>query len=79
MFDIVEPDGIFDFGLDYTTCGICRLYADEGHPELTPYLYRLDYPMAEMMGLRLTRTKTIGGGDDRCDFRYSAKTTEDRK
>lgn len=79
VFDIVEPDGTFDFGLDYTACGICRLCADEGHPELMPYLCRLDYPMAEMMGLRLTRTKTIGGGDDRCDFRYSAKTTEDRK
>lgn len=79
VYDIVEPDGTFEFGLDYTACGICRLCADEGCPELTPYLCRLDFPMAQMMGLRLARTKTIGGGDGVCDFRYSAGAAEGRR
>ncbi|WP_283171067.1 L-2-amino-thiazoline-4-carboxylic acid hydrolase [Curtanaerobium respiraculi] len=74
VYDIVEPDGTFAYGLDYTACGICLLCQDEGVPELTPYLCRLDFPMAEMMGVRLTRTKTIGGGDDVCDFRYSLQS-----
>ncbi len=34
--------------------------------------------MAQMMGLRLARTMTIGGGNEVCDFRCSAGTAKGR-
>jgi hypothetical protein len=32
----------------------------------------LDYPLAEMLDLRLVRTQTLAKGDKRCDFRWLA-------
>ena len=32
-----------------------------------------DYKMADMMGLKLVRTKTLAENGDMCDFRYSHK------
>lgn len=55
---------------DFTECGLCKLCRDEGCVELIQYLCRLDFMMAEIMGLRLERSSTLAGGDTKCDFRY---------
>lgn len=55
---------------DFTECGICKLCHDEGCFELAHYLCKLDFMMAEVMGLRLERTSTLANGDAKCDFRY---------
>lgn len=55
---------------DFTECGICKLCRDEGCFEFAHYLCKLDFMMAEIMGLRLERTSTLAGGDAKCDFRY---------
>ena len=62
VVDIIEgtPQDDFELGYDYHTCGICNLC-------------RMDYVLADMMQMKLTRTKTIAEGADLCDFRYSRK------
>lgn len=70
----VLPGGkTFDLGYDYLECGICKLCRDEGCPELARYLCRMDFVLAELMGMEFMRTTTIAEGGERCDFRYRRK------
>jgi hypothetical protein len=74
VFEIVDGDGQeFDFGVDYTECGIVKYFAREGAPELAPYGCWIDDPMSAAMGVRLDRTETIAQGGQRCDFRFSRR------
>jgi hypothetical protein len=74
VFEIVDGDGQeFDFGVDYTECGIVKYFAREGASELVPYGCWIDYPMSAAMGVRLDRTETIAQGGQRCDFRFSRR------
>lgn len=71
VFEIVEGDGAnFQFGVDYTECGIVKYLTRQGAAELAPYLCWLDYPMCEAMRVNLVRTETIAHGSDRCNFRF---------
>lgn len=76
VVDIIEggPQDDFVMGYDYHTCGICNLCRDEGCFELAKYLCRMDYVLADMMGMKLTRTQTLAEGGKYCDFRYGRKT-----
>jgi hypothetical protein len=72
VFDVLVGDGkSFEFGVDYTECGIVKYLTREGAPELAPYLCWLDYPMCKSMRVRLVRTETIAQGCERCNFRFS--------
>ena len=72
VFKIVEGDGqTFEFGVDYTECGIVKYLAREGAPGLAAYLCWLDYPMCKAMHVNLVRTETIAQGCERCNFRFS--------
>lgn len=79
VLDVLEGNGDFDLGYDYLECGVCKLCRDEGCPELAEYLCRLDFVMADMMGMDLKRTTTLVEGGKRCDFRYSRKGETERK
>lgn len=76
VVDIIEggPQDDFVLGYDYHICGICNLCRDEGCFELAKYLCRMDYVLADMMGMKLTRTQTLAEGGKYCDFRYGRKT-----
>ncbi len=65
----------FDFGVDWTACGVVAFLHAQGADELTPYLCHLDYVFAEAAGAQLTRTKTLAWGCDRCDFRWTVPGT----
>ena len=73
VLDVLPGNGEYDLGYDYHECGIVKLCRDEGCPELATYLCRLDYLMADIMGLELKRTGTLADGYDKCDFRYIRK------
>ncbi len=74
IFDVVEGDGKdFEFGVDYTECGIVKYLAEQGAPELAPYLCWLDYPMCKAMQVKLVRTETIAQGCERCNFRFTGR------
>ncbi len=70
-FDFIEGGyGSFDFGFDYHECGICKFYNSMGYGKYVPYLCLTDYAQFSALGIRMERTKTIGGGNDVCDFRF---------
>lgn len=73
VVDVLGKTDDYELGYDYHECGICKLCKDEGCFELAQYLCRLDFVLADMMGMKLERTKTIAAGGDFCDFRYSRK------
>jgi hypothetical protein len=70
--EVIDGEGQpFDFGIDYTECGVEKFMRAQGAEDLTPYLCALDYVAAEAAGEGLTRTKTLSWGCDRCDFRFT--------
>ncbi len=72
VFEVVEGDGeTFQFGMDYTECGIVKYLTQQGAPELAPYLCWMDYPMCTAMRVKLVRAQTIAQGGERCNFRFS--------
>lgn len=73
VVDILTRCNDFDLGYNYTECGICKICRDEGCFELAKYLCRLDFMIADLMNVKLVRTKTLANGDEMCDFRYSMK------
>jgi hypothetical protein len=73
VFTFVEGDGeAFDYGLDFTECGICKLYHAQGADELTPYMCLSDYVIGKAFDRGFVRHKTLAEGADVCDFRYKA-------
>jgi hypothetical protein len=71
VFTFVEGDGEeFDYGLDFTECGICKLYHAQDADELTPYLCLMDDAVSKAFNRGLVRHKTLAEGADVCDFRY---------
>jgi len=66
-------DDSFYFGQDVLECAICKFYKKQGAEKYVPYICLGDYPMFKRMGVMLYRTKTLGNGDDMCDFRVEKK------
>lgn len=54
--------------ITYTKCAICSMARREGCFHLMPHLCKTDFAQQKLMGNTLIRTKTIGNGDDICDF-----------
>jgi hypothetical protein len=70
-FAVVEGDGqTFDFGVDYTECGIVKFFAAQKAQELTPYICLGDFPISRAMRTGLVRTTTLARGGAVCDFRF---------
>jgi hypothetical protein len=63
-------DKEFDYGLDVTECGICKLYTSHGADKLSRYMCLSDYVVSKAFGRGLVRYKTIAEGADKCDFRF---------
>jgi hypothetical protein len=67
----IERDGEnFDYGLDITECGICKLYSAQGADRLARYMCLSDYVVSKAFNRGLVRYKTIAEGAEKCDFRY---------
>ncbi|WP_350454405.1 L-2-amino-thiazoline-4-carboxylic acid hydrolase [Slackia heliotrinireducens] len=75
-------DWVFDFSYDLSVpeyfvthreCGICKIAQQENMTFLTPHMCVMDYPTIEYKGGHLIRTKTLGQGDDYCDFHVVRK------
>ncbi len=71
VYDYVPGDGeTFDYGVDYVECGTVKFLAEQGAPELAPYICPADILYSEALGWGLQRTTTLAGGAERCDFRF---------
>lgn len=69
----VEGDGVnFDFGVDYTECGVVKFFKANGAFDLAKYMCLGDFPISRSLGTGLVRTTTIGSGGPKCDFRFKA-------
>ena len=70
----IQGDGKnFDYGLDITECGICKLYSVHGAAKLARYMCLSDYVISTILVLREmegNRYETIAEGGGKCDFRY---------
>ena len=62
-----------EYCITHKQCGICKLCAQEGCADITRYLCAMDYYTFEMQGAVLDRTKTLGYGDDECNFHLMSK------
>jgi hypothetical protein len=67
----IEGDGkTFDYGLDITECGICKLYSAHGVEKLSRYMCLSDYVISKAFDRGLVRYHTIAEGAEKCDFRF---------
>lgn len=59
-------------GFDVVHCPVAAFFRAHHASELGVRTWcMLDYPLAEMIDLHLTRTQTLAGGDSLCDFRWT--------
>lgn len=65
-FENVE--GKEEYYITHKQCGICKLTKQENCEEITKYLCAMDYYTFELQGAVLDRTKTLGYGDEECNF-----------
>ena len=71
VFNFIEGDGTeFDYGVDYTECGVCKFLEAVGALELAPYICNIDIINSDKYGWGLKRTMTIAEGYPTCDFRF---------
>ncbi len=71
VYEVVDGDGKdFDYGVNYTECGVCKFYHAQGADDLTPYVCLLDYPASQAMGTGMARTATLAEGAAMCDLRF---------
>ena len=64
--------------ITYTKCAICNMARREGCFHLMKALCTTDFAQQELMGNILIRTKTIGNGDEICDFHIIGQKKEAR-
>lgn len=60
----------FDFGYDYSECGVVKYLRAQGVAELAPFVCLNDFSKSAALGTGLERHKTLAQGDDHCDFRF---------
>ncbi len=70
-FEVVP--GKEEYYVTHKECGICKLTKQEHCEDITKYLCMIDYYTFEMQGVVLDRTKTLGYGDDECNFHLMSK------
>jgi hypothetical protein len=66
----MEGTADFDFGVDYTECGLVKFYKAQKATELAPYLCLGDFPQSQLLKTGLVRTTTLARGGPCCDFRF---------
>lgn len=79
VFKFVESDGkTFNYGFNYTECGIHKLFKNLGAEKYTPFICLGDFADGNMSGFGLMRTQTLGNGASLCDHRYVKNATTKR-
>ena len=66
-----------EYYVTHRQCGICKLTGQEGCEEIAKHLCMMDYYTFEMQGAVLDRTKTLGWGDDECNFHLMSRARAD--
>lgn len=70
IFEVVTGDGKeFDWGLNFSECGICKFYRAQNASQLLPIVCPIDYVLSDAFGYGLVRTKTLAEGAEMCNPR----------
>ena len=68
--NVFYPNAKNEFKMDITECPYNKYLTELGCPEITKLFCDNDvYVYGNLPGLKFTRTKTIGAGDELCDFK----------
>ncbi len=70
-FEYEEGSG--EYYITHSECGVCKICIQEDCFNIVKYLCKLDYPAFDNQGVILDRTKTLGYGDDCCNFHVMTK------
>lgn len=70
VYTFVDGGKGFDYGVDYTECGVVKFLDEQGASELAPYVCPVDILYSQALGWGLVRTMTLAEGYDKCDFRF---------
>ena len=62
-----------EYYITHKQCGICKLTEQEHCRDITKHLCMMDYYTFEMQDAVLDRTKTLGYGDDECNFHLMSR------
>lgn len=73
LFDFSDDLSVPEYFVTYHECGVCKIARQENMMFLMPHMCVMDYPTIEYKGGKLIRTKTLGNGDDCCDFHVVKK------
>lgn len=74
---VTEEGEAFDFGLDYSECGFCKLCKSSGDEDLLPMMCAMDFEVYGLRGIELFRSTTLASGAKQCNFRFRAKRDSD--
>ena len=79
VYSAIDGNGTdFDYGIDYTECGICKFFHEQDADELIPYMCLIDFAESDALKMGLERTMTIADGHNICDFRFKIGKTVKR-
>lgn len=64
-------------GFDVIRCPVAEYFHAHGSADLAVSTWcMLDYPLAEMLNMKLVRSQTLAAGDPQCDFRWFSAAEE---
>lgn len=67
---IESKDNSFDYGFNFTECGMIKLAQIENVEGIIPYACLCDYARMRAFGIGFKRTETLIAGGNYCDFRF---------
>ncbi|NQT61584.1 MAG: L-2-amino-thiazoline-4-carboxylic acid hydrolase [Candidatus Marinimicrobia bacterium] len=72
--ETIEPQyEEFEFGYNYTSCTLCKMFEDNELKEYHKYMCLGDFALFNSFGVGFKRTSTIAHGAPICDFRFIKK------
>jgi len=60
----------WDWGIDMTKCGVCKLYEEQGAGDFAKWACPSDFAMTRALHVGMERTMTLSEGAPKCDFRF---------
>ncbi|GAH13061.1 unnamed protein product, partial [marine sediment metagenome] len=79
VMEFIEGDDkLFDYGYNFTECGIHKAFKKLGAEKYVPFICLSDFAQGNVFGFGFARTQTIGNGAPICDHRFLKNDTTPR-